>query len=220
MKPVGKIGNFEVFLREHVCEAHTREKWLEEARQVHIGEQPAKAVKKRKHSTPEKRRQEKEPPKKRRKKSDGTAEVQDENEAEEIVTVYGKWQTEPYQPPEVKDGIVPKNSFGNCYLFRPEMLPVGAVHLPEISISLARKLGIDAVPAMVGWDYSRSNAHPQLEGIVVASEYAETLISAQEEQEAIKIQVTFSFHIHSLFLPGYNRYAYGKNNNKLEETCA
>ncbi|KAG9336049.1 hypothetical protein JZ751_003315 [Albula glossodonta] len=43
--------------------------------------------------------------------------------------LFGQWQTEEYQPPVAVDGKVPRNEYGNVYLFRPCMLPVGCVHV-------------------------------------------------------------------------------------------
>jgi hypothetical protein len=69
------------------------------------------------------------------------------------VDLFGKWQTEEYVAPMALDvrarlslqsgvvasvsqvrhhrtqGVVPKNEFGNIYLFKPSMLPVGAAHV-------------------------------------------------------------------------------------------
>jgi len=43
--------------------------------------------------------------------------------------VFGPWQTQDYEPPTAKDGIVPRNAYGNVELFKPSMLPKGCVHL-------------------------------------------------------------------------------------------
>ena len=57
---------------------------------------------------------------------------------------------ENYKPKKAKNGIVPKNEYGNVYLYKPWMLPVGCVHLrlPKLD-RVARKLGIDCPAAMV-----------------------------------------------------------------------
>ena len=36
-------------------------------------------------------------------------------------------------------GIVPKNEYGNVELFKPSMLPEGAVHLPSKSIKTVKE---------------------------------------------------------------------------------
>lgn len=43
--------------------------------------------------------------------------------------VFGEWQTKEYEPPEAKDGIVPRNEYGNVDLFKQCMLPKGTVHV-------------------------------------------------------------------------------------------
>ena len=64
------------------------------------------------------------------------------------LNLYGFWQTEEYKPEVAQNvnisfllkiiflckGKVPKNSFGNVYLFKKEMLPLGTVHLTCITI--------------------------------------------------------------------------------------
>lgn len=43
--------------------------------------------------------------------------------------LFGEWQTMDYDPPEAKDGIVPRNEYGNVDLFKKCMLPKGTVHI-------------------------------------------------------------------------------------------
>lgn len=43
--------------------------------------------------------------------------------------LFGKWQTNPYEPPIAKDGIVPRNEYGNVDLFKMCMLPKGCVYI-------------------------------------------------------------------------------------------
>lgn len=43
--------------------------------------------------------------------------------------LFGEWQTTDYEPPEAKDGIVPRNEYGNVDLFKKCMLPKGTVHI-------------------------------------------------------------------------------------------
>merc|ERR1711909_14418 len=88
--------------------------------------------------------------------------------------LFGQWQTELYIPPPAKDGKVPRNEYGNVELFKPWMLPAGCVQIPINGMSrVIRKTGIDAAPAMVGWDFSGGGAHPVYDGYVVCEENAE-----------------------------------------------
>ncbi len=65
--------------------------------------------------------------------------------------LFGEWQTSTYIPPVATDGIVPCNEYGNVDLFKPEMLPVGCVHIVEPTAArLCRKLGINYAEAITG----------------------------------------------------------------------
>jgi hypothetical protein len=92
--------------------------------------------------------------KQKKRKGKGKA---DEDDPDNYVDLYGKWQTEDYVPPMALDvrqpfihpppshvrllnfdvphiprqsqGVVPKNEFGNIYLFKSSMLPVGSAHV-------------------------------------------------------------------------------------------
>lgn len=48
---------------------------------------------------------------------------------DEALEVFGKWQTDQYVPPEAKNGVVPRNEYGNVDLFKECMLPKGTVHM-------------------------------------------------------------------------------------------
>ena len=57
-----------------------------------------------------------------------------------VVFLIAKWQ----------NGLVPKNRYGNVWLYKPEMLPKGCRHVQlENLMRIARRLGIDCAPAMV-----------------------------------------------------------------------
>ena len=88
-----------------------------------------------------------------------------------------------FEAPPAVDGMVPRNEYGNVELFKPWMLPPGTVHVQEtipkylircwiriqdwISHSRFRRTGIDAAPAMIGWDFSGGGCHPVFDGLVV-----------------------------------------------------
>lgn len=68
--------------------------------------------------------------------------------------VYGYWQTMPYVPPKVVNGKIPRNEHGNVYMYQPQMVPDNCVHLKLPGVfNIARKLDIEAVPAVTGWDF-------------------------------------------------------------------
>ncbi|KAM0887916.1 hypothetical protein ACQ4PT_028684 [Festuca glaucescens] len=70
--------------------------------------------------------------------------------------LYGKWQLEPLQLPRAVNGIVPK---------------------------VAKRLGIDYAPAMVGFDYRNGQCVPLFDGIVVRDEFKNAILEAYDEEE-------------------------------------
>lgn len=113
----------------------------------------------------------------------------DGGEEDPKTILYGLWQTMQYLPPGARGGIVPRSAYGNVDLCRGNAVPPGCVHLkgyPRISV-LAARLGIDAVPALTGFDRVPGSKRmaPKLEGVVVAQENEQALVSAwlQEEEQ-------------------------------------
>ena len=102
-----------------------------------------------------------------------------EKVSNEPLEMFGKWQTEKYIPPAAEDGKVPRNEYGNVELFKPWMLPKGAVHIPITGLNrVAKKLNIDCAPAMIGWEFSGGGCHPVFDGFVVCEEMQDTLMDA------------------------------------------
>ena len=72
--------------------------------------------------------------------------------------LFGEWQTDPYQPEIAKDGLVPRNNFGNVDLYQLCMLPIGCVYINDDDMDMGvfsrvcRKLNIDAPKAVIGFD--------------------------------------------------------------------
>ena len=163
LPPLGWVRGEPVYARECVHTLLGRTAWLKEGRTVKLGEQPYKVVKAR--------------PKYDRMTGNVTK--------DEPLETFGQWQTEQYQPPPAVDGKVPRNEYGNVELFKPWMLPGGCVHIPINGMQRAiRASGIDAAPAMVGWDFSGGGCHPVYDGYVVCQENAEALMDAWNgEQE-------------------------------------
>ncbi|XP_063233353.1 DNA repair protein complementing XP-C cells homolog [Bacillus rossius redtenbacheri] len=163
---LGFVRGEPVYARECVRNLHSREVWLKEAKVVRPGEQPYKVVKAR--------------PKYDRM----TGQVRTDLPLE----VFGEWQVDDYVPPAARDGKVPRNEYGNVELFKPCMLPRGTVHLQVPGLCrVAKKLNIDCVSAVVGFDFHSGGSHPTYDGFVVCEEFEEVLLDAwekdQEEQE-------------------------------------
>ncbi|XP_013857223.1 DNA repair protein complementing XP-C cells [Austrofundulus limnaeus] len=159
-----------VYSRDCVHTLHSRELWLKEARTVRIGEEPFKMVKGFSN---------------RSRKARMMSETKDEKD----LPLFGEWQTEEYQPPIAVDGKVPRNEYGNVYLFKACMIPVGCVHvrLPNLH-RVARKLNLDAVPAVTGFDYHGGYSHAVTDGYIVCEEDEEILRAAWVEEQEIQKQ--------------------------------
>ncbi|XP_032505990.1 DNA repair protein complementing XP-C cells isoform X2 [Phocoena sinus] len=157
-----------VYSRDCVHTLHSRDTWLKQARVVRLGEVPYKVVKG--YSNRARRARLAEP------------QLQDYND----LGLFGKWQTEEYQPPVAVDGKVPRNEFGNVYLFLPGMMPVGCVqlHLPNLH-RVARKLNIDCAQAVTGFDFHKGYSHPITDGYIVCEEYKDVLLAAWEDEQAL-----------------------------------
>uniref|UniRef100_A0A803WCZ3 XPC complex subunit, DNA damage recognition and repair factor n=1 Tax=Ficedula albicollis TaxID=59894 RepID=A0A803WCZ3_FICAL len=80
---------------------------------------------------------------------------------------------------------VPRNEYGNVYLFLPSMLPIGCVQLKLPNLNrVARKLNIDCAQAITGFDFHGGYSHPVTDGYVVCEEYKDVLVAAWENEQA------------------------------------
>ncbi|XP_053151985.1 DNA repair protein complementing XP-C cells isoform X3 [Hemicordylus capensis] len=156
-----------VYSRDCIHTLHSKDTWLKQARVVRIGEVPYKMV--IGYSNQARKARMAEPA----------------NRDKKDLPLFGLWQTEEFQPPVAVDGRVPRNEFGNVYLFQPSMLPIGCVQLKLPNLHrVARKLDIDCVPAVTGFDFHGGYSHPVTEGYVICEEYKEVLVAAWENEEA------------------------------------
>ncbi|XP_030061519.1 DNA repair protein complementing XP-C cells isoform X2 [Microcaecilia unicolor] len=156
-----------VYSRDCVQTLHSRDTWLKDARVVRLGEVPYKMVKGQSNRA--------------RKARLADPVKQDTND----LALFGLWQTEDYQPPVAVDGKVPRNEYGNVYLFKPSMLPIGCCHLQLPNLHrAARKLDIDCVPAVTGFDFHCGFSHPVTNGYIVCDEHKDVLLSAWENEQA------------------------------------
>ncbi|KFO27438.1 DNA repair protein complementing XP-C cells isoform X1 [Fukomys damarensis] len=157
-----------VYSRDCVHTLHSRDTWLKQARVVRLGEVPYKMVKGYSNRA--------------RKARLADPQLQNQND----LGLFGHWQTEEYQPPVAVDGKVPRNEFGNVYLFLPSMMPVGCVqlHLPNLH-RVARKLDIDCAPAVTGFDFHGGYCHAVTDGYVVCEEFRDVLLTAWENEQAL-----------------------------------
>ncbi|KAL3083116.1 hypothetical protein niasHS_010918 [Heterodera schachtii] len=169
--PIGHIGRqrHEVFPRSAVHKLEGSLNWIKETRSIKAGEKPYKIVSARpKLNIPKEKRE------------------------PLTLDLFGYWQTEPYVPAEVTaDGRIPRNEFGNIYMYKAEMLPKGCVHLRLPGVYLiARRMDLEAVPAVIGWEFSGGFNHPILDGCVVLRKDEEILRSAWAEMAREKAAKT------------------------------
>lgn len=66
------------------------------------------------------------------------------------------------------------------------MMPVGCVqlNLPNLH-RVARKLDIDCVQAIIGFDFHNGYSHPITDGYIVCEEYKDVLLAAWENEQAL-----------------------------------
>ncbi|KAL4787323.1 hypothetical protein BJX76DRAFT_318888 [Aspergillus varians] len=112
----------------------------------------------------------------------------DDAEDPEETALYAFFQTEPYKPPPVVQGKIPKNVFGNLDIYVPNMVPPGGVHMKNPDAGYAsRLLGIDYADAVTGFNFKGRHGTAVIQGAVVASEYQEAveevLKCLQEERQ-------------------------------------
>ncbi|XP_073293552.1 DNA repair protein RAD4 isoform X1 [Primulina huaijiensis] len=166
---LGFCSGHAVYPRTCVQILHTRQMWLREGLQVKADELPAKVLK--------------------RSMKQHKKEVAEDIEHtyannEKNIDLYGKWQTEPLLLPHPVNGIVPKNERGQVEVWSEKCLPPGTVHLPFPRIQpVAKRLGIDFAPAMVGFEYRNDRSFPIFEGIVVCEEFNDSILEAYAEEE-------------------------------------
>ncbi|XP_061154733.1 DNA repair protein complementing XP-C cells isoform X1 [Syngnathus typhle] len=159
-----------VYSRDCVHTLHSKDTWLKEARTVRIGEVPYKMVKGFSN---------------RSRKARMMTEQKDDND----LALFGEWQTEVYQPPIAVNGKVPRNDYGNVYLFKASMLPVGCVHLRLSNLHrVAKKLDMDAAPAVTGFDFHGGYSHAVTDGYIVCEENEEILRAAWLEEQELQKQ--------------------------------
>ncbi|CAK8538012.1 unnamed protein product [Lathyrus sativus] len=177
LHPKGPILGFcsghPVYPRTCVQTVMTKERWLREGLQVKPNENPAKELKRSI---------------KPQKVQDFEADDHDcTTDSKENIKLYGKWQLEPLNLPHAVNGIVPKNDRGQVDVWSEKCLPPGTVHLrfPR-AYTVAKRLEIDYAPAMVGFEFKNGRSYPVYDGIVVCTEFKDTLLEAFAEEDELR----------------------------------
>lgn len=172
LHPKGPVLGFckghPVYPRSCVQTLQSRHGWLPEGLQVRDNESPAKVVTRPKRTF----------------NSQSKESNSNDDELQLTTELYGKWQLEPLQLPRAVNGIVPKNERGQVDVWSEKCLPPGTVHLrlPRV-FQVAKRLGIDYAPAMVGFDYRSGRCVPLFDGIVVCDEFKNAILEAYDEEE-------------------------------------
>lgn len=165
----GKAPNIKeefVYRRADVERCLTAESWHKEGRRPREGENPIKLVPVRAVTLTRKREAE---------------EHERQTGQKQMQGLYSWDQTEYIIPPPIKNGVIPKNSYGNMDCFVPSMVPKGAVHVPlRGTVRICRKLDIDYAEAVTGFEFGNKRAVPVCTGVVVAAENEQKLIEAWE----------------------------------------
>uniref|UniRef100_A0A0A9DIQ6 Rad4 beta-hairpin domain-containing protein n=1 Tax=Arundo donax TaxID=35708 RepID=A0A0A9DIQ6_ARUDO len=172
LHPKGPVLGFckghPVYPRSCVQTLQSRHGWLREGLQVRENELPAKVVTRPKRTF----------------NAQSFQSNADEDDLKPTLELYGEWQLGPLQLPHAVNGIVPKNERGQVDVWSEKCLPPGTVHLrlPRL-FKVAKRLGIDYAPAMVGFDYCSGRCLPVFDGIVVCTEFKIAILEAYGEEE-------------------------------------
>ncbi|PGH03708.1 hypothetical protein AJ79_07290 [Helicocarpus griseus UAMH5409] len=167
-----KMKEEKVYKRTDIEKCLSAESWHKEGRQIKVGEAPLKLVPVRAVTLTRKREIE---------------EAERESGEKQLQGLYALYQTEYIIPPPIRDGIIPKNAYGNIDCFVPTMVPRGATHIPfRGTVRICKKLGIDYAEAVTGFEFGSKMAVPVIEGVVVASENAGLVKDAWRAEEAEK----------------------------------
>jgi hypothetical protein len=174
-KPVGLCKGQRVYPRMAVHELRTEQAWFRRGFDLQSGAQPAKVA----HKKPEAQRKQPEAETARAAEGDAPVDSMVAGDGGGGTVLYGAWQVEPHQPRPVVGGVVPRSTYGHVELWTAAHLPLGSVHMQEPGVAQAAKqLGVDAAPAMVGFDVRDGRPVPKFDGVVVCVEHAEVLREA------------------------------------------
>lgn len=161
-----------VYRRQDIVTCKTVESWHKEGRELIPGSQPLKHVPMRAVTLIRKREIE---------------ESERETGEKKMQGLYSKDQTTWIIPPPIKNGVIPRNAFGNIDVYVPSMIPKGAVHIARKGTAkLCKKLGIDFAEACTGFEFGKQRAVPVLTGVVVAAENKNLVIDAWRTDQEIQ----------------------------------
>ncbi|KXH66729.1 Rad4 transglutaminase-like domain-containing protein [Colletotrichum salicis] len=165
----GETSEEPVFARKDVVNVKSAETWHKQGRAPKPGEMPLKRVPYRAATTNRRRE---------------IAEAEAASGEKVLQGLYSFEQTDWIIPPPIKDGIIPKNSYGNIDLFAEHMCPEGAAHVPfRGAVKVCKRLGIDYAEAVVDFEFGNRMAVPVIQGVVIAEEYHDQVMEEIRKDE-------------------------------------
>ncbi|KAI9158236.1 DNA repair protein rhp42 [Paramyrothecium foliicola] len=187
----GKIEEEPVYSRKDILNVKSAETWHKQGRAPLPGERPLKKVPYR-AATLNRRRE--------------ILEAEAATGEKVLQGLYSFEQTDWIIPPPIKDGVIPKNEYGqvkwstpllittlilmmsrNIDLFVEHMCPRGAVHVPfRGAIRVCKRLQIDYAEAVVDFEFGHRMAVPVIQGVVVAEEYHDQVMEELAKDEVEK----------------------------------
>ncbi|RFU82146.1 xeroderma pigmentosum group c-complementing [Trichoderma arundinaceum] len=170
----GKVDEEDVYLRSDVVLVKSAETWHKQGRAPLAGEEPLKRVPYRAATLNRKRE---------------ILEAEAMTGQKVLQGLYSFDQTDWIIPPPIKDGIIPKNEYGNIDLFAEHMCPKGAVHVPFRGVGkVCKRLGIDYAEAVVDFEFGHRMAVPVIQGVVIAEEHHDRVMVELEKDEAERLR--------------------------------
>ncbi|EHA54886.1 hypothetical protein MGG_01699 [Pyricularia oryzae 70-15] len=166
----GEFTEENVYLRRDVVQVKSAETWHKQGRAPKEGEKPLKMVPYRAATM-------------NRKRDIAAAEAATGKKV--LQGLYSMDQTDWIIPPPIKDGIIPKNEYGNIDLFAEHMCPQGAVHVPfRGAVKVCRRLGVDYAEAVIDFEFGHRMAVPVIQGVVIAEEHHDRVMEELAKDEA------------------------------------
>lgn len=166
----GKVEEENVYLRKDVAAVKSAETWHKQGRAPLPDAVPLKHAPYRAATTNRRRE---------------IAEAEAASGQKVLQPLYSFDQTDWIIPDPIKDGIIPKNEYGNIDMFAEHMCPEGAVHIPYRGVvRVCKRLGIDYAEAVVGFEFGHRMAVPVIQGVVIAEEHYERAVEELERDEA------------------------------------
>ncbi|KAI1176809.1 Rad4 transglutaminase-like domain-containing protein [Nemania sp. FL0916] len=167
-----KVEEEDVYLRKDVVSVKSAETWHKQGRAPITGAEPLKHAPYRAATTNRRRE---------------IAEAEAATGQKVMQPLYSFDQTDWIIPDPIKDGVIPKNEYGNIDMFAEHMCPEGAIHAPyRGAVRVCKRLEIDYAEAVVGFEFGHRMAVPVIQGVVIAQEHYERLVEELEKDEAEK----------------------------------